>query len=215
MSKRNGPAVLTSVALLLQAAAFYGSPRQEARPAARPLSEFPIALSKWHMLDQGSIDQDVKGVLRADDYLTRRYAKSQADSASLFVAFFQSQRAGQTPHSPKNCLPASGWMWSVSDRIFVALRDRTQPIEINRYIVSKSGSNAVVLYWYQSHGRVVAGEYKAAALVAWDALTQNRTDTALVRVVVPVTGNAADAATRTGIEFIQTFFTTLRQFLPA
>ena len=215
MSRRDFPALLTSAIFILQAAAFYGFPKQETRPAARPLSEFPRAISKWHMIDQGVIDSDVKDVLRADDYLTRRYAKSQAESASLFVAFFQSQRAGQTPHSPKNCLPGSGWMWSVSDRILIAVGDRNQPIEINRYIVSKNGSNAVVLYWYQSRRRVVASEYRAAAFVAWDALTQNRTDTALVRVVVPINGNAADAATRTGIEFIQTFFPTLRRFLPA
>jgi EpsI family protein len=73
----------------------------------------------------------------------------------------------------------------------------------------------VVLYWYQSRDRVVASEYQAAAFVAWDALRYNRTDTALVRVVVPVAGGREEMATRSGVEFVQAMFTTLRQFLPA
>ncbi len=119
------------------------------------------------------------------------------------MAYFQSQRAGQTPHSPKNCLPGSGWTWSVADTIRVSIAGRAQPIEINRYIVSKGEERAVVLYWYQSRDRVVASEYRAAAFTAWDALRYNRTDTELVRVVVPVTN--------IGVEFIQAFFAELRR----
>jgi EpsI family protein len=161
------------------------------------------------------MDQDVKDTLRADDYLTRDYVEAPGRIANLFVAFFRSQRAGQTPHSPKNCLPGSGWVWTVSDTIPIAVSGRAAPIEINRYVVSKGEERAVVLYWYQSRDRVVASEYQAAAFVAWDALRYNRTDTALVRVVVPVAGGREEMATRSGVEFVQAMFTTLRQFLPA
>ena len=113
------------------------------------------------MVREGVIEQDDKDVLRADDYLTRQYAASLGKIGSLFVAYFQSQRAGQTPHSPKNCLPGSGWTWSVSDTIRVDIAGRAQPIEINRYIVSKGDDRAVVLYWYQSRDRVVASEYQS------------------------------------------------------
>jgi EpsI family protein len=215
MSSPSLPTFVLSSILVLQGSLFYGFSRGEAVAAGRSLDRFPSAVGAWRMIEQGVIEKDVRDVLRADDYLTRQYAISPEQTAGLFVAFFKSQRAGQTPHSPKNCLPGSGWMWSVSDTILVKIAERDRPIEINRYVVSKGDMKAVVLYWYQSRDRVVASEYKAAAFVAWDAIRQNRTDTALVRVVVPIAGNRADAATRSGIEFIQAFFTTLRQFLPA
>jgi EpsI family protein len=204
----NRAALILSALLGIQGAAFYAlSRRAEPTPAARPLAEFPGRIGDWRMVREGAIEQDERDVLRADDYLTRQYATSSGKSASLFVAYFQSQRAGQTPHSPKNCLPGSGWTWSVADTISVDIRGRARPIEINRYIVSKSDERAVVLYWYQSRDRVVASEYRATAFTAWDALRWNRTDTELVRVVAPVTQD--------GVEFIQAFFMELRRHLPS
>ena len=93
----------------------------------------------------------------------------------------------------------------MADIIPVEIMGRAQPIEINRYIVSKGDDHAVVLYWYQSRDRVVASEYRAAAFTAWDALRYNRTETELIRVVTP--------AAQDGVEFIQAFFTSLRQLL--
>lgn len=201
MPKR--PALLLSALFLVQGAAFYGLARRtEAIPQTKSLAAFPTSIGAWRLLREGIVDQDEKDVLRADEYLTRQYAAPGGKQASLFVAYFNSQRAGQTPHSPKNCLPGSGWTWSVSDTIRVKIPGRVQPIEINRYIVSKGDERAVVLYWYQSRDRVVAGEYRAAMFTAWDAVRYNRTDTELVRVVAPVTQN--------GIEFIQACFAKLQ-----
>jgi EpsI family protein len=197
--------LILSALLVVQGAAYYGlAERPEATPPSRPLSAFPVAIGDWRMVREGVIEQDERDVLRADDYLTRQYATSSGKSANLFVAFFQSQRAGQTPHSPKNCLPGAGWTWSVADTIRVEIAGRVRPIEINRYIVSKGGERAVVLYWYQSRDRVVASEYRAAMFTAWDALRYNRTDTELVRVVV--------SATQSGVDFIQAAFTRLRRY---
>jgi EpsI family protein len=200
MPKR--PTLVLSALFLVQGVAFYGlSRRAEVIPPSKSLSQLPTAIGEWRMVREGVIEQDEKDVLRADDYLKRDYAAPPGKTASLFIAYFRSQRAGQTPHSPKNCLPGSGWTWSVSDTIRVDIAGRAQPIEINRYIVSKADDHAVVLYWYQSRDRVVASEYRAGAFTAWDAMRYNRTDTELVRVVTAVAQN--------GVEFIQKFFTAL------
>ena len=208
-------ALILSVFLTVQASAFYGFSRGETQPAYRPLDGFPKQIGPWNMIQQGVMEQEVKEILRADDYITREYAASPQKEADLFVAFFKSTRAGQTPHSPKNCLPGSGWVWTIADTITMTVPGRAAPIEINRYLVSRGEERSLVLYWYQSRDRVVASEYEAAAFTAWDAIRYNRTDTALVRVVVPVAEGRDDMATQTGVEFIQAFFATLRHFFPA
>lgn len=212
---KSRPAIILSVFLIVQGSVFYGFSRGETSPSYRPLDEFPKQIGGWQMVQQGVMEQEIKDVLRADDYITRDYSESREKFANLFVAFFKSQRAGQTPHSPKNCLPGTGWVWTISDTIPVMIPGRATPIQINRYLVSKGEYRSLVLYWYQSRDRVVASEYKAAAFVAWDALRYNRTDTALVRVVIPVQNGRDDIATATGVDFIQAFFATLRGFLPS
>jgi EpsI family protein len=199
----NRSALILSALFVVQGAAFYGlSERAELIPLSKPLSEFPAVIGDWRMVREGVIEQDERDVLRADDYLARQYATASGRPVNLFVAYFQSQRAWQTPHSPKNCLPGSGWTWSVADTLRVDITGRARAIEINRYIVAKGDERAVVLYWYQSRDRVVASEYRAAAFTAFDALRYNRTDTELVRVVTPVTAY--------GVGFIQMFFMKLQ-----
>jgi EpsI family protein len=123
------------------------------------------------------------------------------------VAYFQSQRTGQMPHSPKNCLPGAGWMPSESRIVSMNVPGVAQPIEMNRYVVAKGEDRSVVLYWYQSRDRVIASEYRARFYTVADAIRYNRT--------VPVRGNQVEAAVATAQDFVAAFFLRLRQHLPA
>ncbi|HME09999.1 MAG TPA: EpsI family protein, partial [Bryobacteraceae bacterium] len=146
------PALILTIILIAQASVFYGFSRgSENVPLVQSLDRFPAQTGNWRLLQNGVIEDEVKEVLRADDYLTRVYGDTQSKQvASLFVAYFRSQRAGQTPHSPKNCLPGSGWIWTISDTVPVAIPGLAQPIVVNRYVVTKGEERAMVLYWYQS-----------------------------------------------------------------
>jgi EpsI family protein len=72
-----------------------------------------------------------------------------------------------------------------------------------------------VLYWYQARDRTVASEYKAALYSALDAIRYRRSDTALVRVVVPVREAGVDAATEVATSFVKDFYAPIRHYLPA
>jgi len=208
-------AQILTLVLIGQAVLFYTLSHGEAIPLARPLNEFPKDIGDWHTVTEETVAPDVREVLRADDYLSRNYANASFSvPANLFVVFFRSQRTGQTPHSPRNCLPGAGWIPTSSAIVPVTIPGLAEPIEVNRYVVSRGDAKDLVMYWYQSHGRVVASEYKAKIYVVADALRYNRTDTALVRVVVPIR-TSADAATAAAIQFVQSFFTQLRGFLPS
>ena len=89
------------------------------------------------------------------------------------------------------------------------------PITVNRYVVARGEERSLVLYWYQSRDRVVASEYRAKLFSIADAIRWNRTDTALVRVVVPMRDDDRGQATATAVDFVKAFFEPLRSFLPA
>lgn len=209
---------MLSVALLAQTALMHGFVRSEYVPENTVLKSLAASLGNWRLYQEGQIEQEVLDVLKADDTLTRTYVDTGSGaSAHLFVAFFRSQRAGRAPHSPKNCLPGSGWVPSLSDTVSVDLPGR-EAVKVNRYVVQKGESRSLVLYWYQSRDRVVASEYEAKFYVVADALRYNRTDTALVRVIVPIAGEGSEAVQRaqeTAFSFVRNSFAPLRQQFPA
>lgn len=212
---RSTAAKVLTVVLLAQAALVYGFSRKEMIPPNRPLSQVPHQFGAWTLHQEGVVEQEVQDVLKADELLTRSYANSEQQAAAhLFVAYFRSQRTGQTPHSPKNCLPGSGWVPSVSDVIHINIPGRPDAIEVNRYVVGKGDQKSLVLYWYQSRDRVVASEYKAKFFVLADAMRYNRTDTALVRVVMPVMDNDVERSQKSLVDFVQSLYAPLRQHFP-
>jgi EpsI family protein len=209
------PARLVTLFLIVQTALLYSSIRTEYIPTSRPLSELPRQIGPWSMAQEGYVDKETMDVLKADDTVSRIYASpSVRQTVSLFVASFRTQRNGKSPHSPKNCLPGSGWTQLSSDNYTIDVGARA-PIVVNRYVITHGDDRELVLYWYQSRDRVVADEFKAKFWVMADAIRMNRTDTALVRVIVPIIDHHEDAATDAGADFVRSFFGTLQRYLPS
>lgn len=211
--KLHAPRILT-VVLLIQAAAFYGFSRGERIPREKPLAEFTLPSESWTAVKDTPLDAETLDVLKADDTLSRLYRNPQTGEAvDLFIAWFATQRTGKTPHSPKNCLPGSGWVPSESGEMQVTI-NRAQPITVNRYVISRGQTESVVLYWYQAHGRVIASEYSAKLYTVLDSIRYRRSDTTLVRVVTPVVAGNTDKATDSARAFVQTVFMPLQAYLP-
>ncbi len=210
-------ALVLTILLVAQAAFLYGFSRKEVTPPSPPLASMPAAMpGNWNLVQEGVVEPEVLQVLKADDVLNRSYASASSTlPVHLFIAAFRSQRTGQAPHSPKNCLPGAGWVPAVSDIINVKVPGREEPIEVNRFVVQKGDNASVVLYWYQSRDRAVASEFKAKYYVVRDALRDNRTDTALIRIVVPVEAKKIKEAQAVAEGFIQSSFGTIRSFLPS
>ncbi|HUB32264.1 MAG TPA: EpsI family protein, partial [Bryobacteraceae bacterium] len=184
---RNRYAGTLTLVLLIQATLFYAASRGERVPTSAPLDLFPARLANWNEVENYPVEQEIRDQLKADDMLNRVYADSASSAAAgLFVAYFKTQRTGQSPHSPKNCLPGSGWEPEATGFLDVQVAGEPEPIRINRYVVSHGDEKSVVLYWYQSERRVIASEFSAKFWVVMDSIRYHRSDTALVRVTVPV-----------------------------
>ena len=208
--------IIFTVLVVLQGATGYLlTARSEYVPQGRPLLSLPANVAGWQMVKEWAIEPDVQAVLRADDTLSRHYMKAgYPQGAGLFMAFFRSQRAGVAPHSPKNCLPGNGWVAEKSTVIRIPVDGRAEPVETNSYVVQRGDNKSVVMYWYQSHGRTVADEYRAKFYVMSDAIRYTRTDTALVRVTVAVGPGGVEAAEAAATEFVKQFFAPISSVLP-
>jgi EpsI family protein len=185
------------------------------RPPPPPaLARFPAAFGQWKLFRGDPIDEGVANVLGADRLVSQTFIETPTGSfASLLVAWFQTQREGaRQPHSPKVCLPGAGWTPRVVDEVTVDTA--AGAIRVNRYVVDKGMQHAVILYWYQTPRRVIAGEWAAKFWLAADAWRDKRTDTALVRVTVWPASGGDEAATAVATGFARNLYPTLRGYLP-
>jgi EpsI family protein len=189
--------------------------RGEVIPAHEQLRSFPVQIEKrWWSKDIPLSANDL-AVLGPGDFLMRRYMeKSNQPPVDLYIAYFPSQRSNDTIHSPKNCLPGSGWTPIESSHLSITDRNRST-ISINRYVIAKGSDRSLVFYWYQAHGRTTPSEYWAKFYLVEDAIRFNRTDGALVRVMSPITraGEEGEAQKR-ALTFIQGISPYLDSYIP-
>lgn len=206
---RTGPAWLVTAILVVEIALFYAAPTAEYTPHPPPLTSFQHDLPGWQMTQESQIDAYTESFLKADDTLSRAYTGADGP-LTFFVAFFKSQRGGVTPHSPKICLPGSGWTPEESRTISLSVPGERGPIPVNRYIVRHGGDRSLVLYWYSTAHHVVADEYASKLFLMYEGLRYRRSDEAVYRVIVPITRGEA-AAEADGVRFIQTLYAPLKR----
>jgi EpsI family protein len=211
------------IAGLLIAGALYLNSASKSEPIQirRSLSSMPIQIGNWNGERSTEFDSRTLKILGVDDYVNRQYFDSTNATISLYIGYYRSQRQGASIHSPMNCLPGAGWNPIEKNILSVPVQKigdlQIGIIKINRILIQKGSEQQMVLYWYQSHGRVVASEYWGKIFTVIDAIRTNRTDAALVRVISPVAG--MEGATETiaeqkTMDFVKSLFPLLGQYIP-
>jgi EpsI family protein len=154
-------------------------------------------------------------MLGPDDFLNRNYRFTDRNlEGNLFIAYYKTQHGVKTVHDPKVCLPASGWNPKASETINVPVSPSGGTIPANYYLIAKGSVQSVVLYWFQSHKRVVAQEQILHFDRIIDTIVDNRTDMAMIRIVVPVRGDAIAEAKDAAIRFATLIYPQARKQFP-
>jgi EpsI family protein len=175
-----------------------------------PLREFPSSLGLSRSEDRPFETQVVRAV-GADDYINRVYLGS-TPPIELYVGYYKDQRSGDRIHSPKNCLPGSGWEPVHSSLVRIGTESGV-PVLVNGYLVAQGTRRNMVLYWYQSHGRIIASEYLAKFLLIADGLKSRPTDGAMVRIWTTAADGEASAQARAA-DFAHSVYPQIEEFLP-
>ena len=163
------------------------------------LDSLPMTVGAWHGSDAGPLDTDTVRILAADAFINRSYASQAHEPVGFYAAYCSQQRPGVSIHSPLHCLPGTGWEpLDVSVRTIAGSDGASH--DVRRMIIRKQREQAVVLYWYSIHGRIVGDELRSKFWLLHDSLRFGRSDAALVRVAVPVTGSI-ESAERDGLAF--------------
>jgi len=180
-----------------------------APPEHQHLLGFPSKIDVWHSKDLPYEPEVVKEI-GADDYTNREYFGG-GRPIELYIGYYKDQRSGDVIHSPKNCLPGSGWEPVRSARIQVGSPEK--PVIVNEYIVQQGTDRDLVLYWYQTRERIVASEYWAKFWLVADGVRHRSTDGALIRIWTTAEDGEASAEAR-ATDFARRIYPQVSEFFP-
>ncbi|AEH44984.1 EpsI family protein [Thermodesulfatator indicus DSM 15286] len=177
-------------------------------PIKKDLALFPREIAGYKLVKEERMPPKVEKVLGVDNYIMREYCQKDT-CISLYVGYFEEQQEGAMIHSPKHCMPGGGWL-PIDDRI-ITLNTPHGQLKVNRFLLQKGDEKLLVYYWYQGRGRKVASEYEDRLYLLLDRLLKQRSDGALVRLMVPLKkGNEKKLK-----EFTRALVPILDQFLPS
>ena len=176
--------IVAAVLLVLTLSVSMGVEFREKIPTSKPFSQFPLTVGAWEGTRQ-YMEQKFITELDLSDYTMIDF-KSAGKHVDFYVAYYESQRKGESIHSPETCLPGSGWVFRQAGRAQVPLAESSRSITVNRAIMEKSGYRQLSYFWFPMRGRILTNAYEMKLYTFWDALTRQRTDGALVRLITPV-----------------------------
>ena len=180
-------------------------------PTNRPFSEFPQQVQSWQMSTSSEFSAAVLGVLKPTDYLYRQYKDSGGKTVSLYIGYHGGGKEGGEIHSPKHCLPGSGWYEVSARRGILGIPGGS--INLVRAVYQKGESKELFLYWFQVMDRSISNEYSLKLAEIVNSAFYRRRDASFIRVSVPVDSDI-DRAVETGEQFIRDFEPLFREYLP-
>lgn len=189
--------------------------REEIVPARQSLLNFPMQVQQW----QGStfpLEKEYIETLRFDDYLLADYRAAGGSPVNFYVAYYRSQRKGQSAHSPRTCIPGGGWEITSLRTMEVPTNDATTAsLRVNRLVIQKADAKQIVYYWFKQRDRVLVNEYLVKFFLVWDAFAKQRTDGALIRLTASVQpGHDEAEADSVLVDFTKAANPLMSRFVP-
>ena len=159
---------------------------REKVPASNSFAEFPLKIGDWSGVRE-VMSPDIIRTLDLSDYAMIDYRNPEGKTINFYVAYYESQRKGESIHSPATCLPGAGWLFNEAGEVVLPIPTKnSESMPVNRAYMQKLGYKELVYYWFPQRGRILTNAYQLKLFAFWDALTMQRTDGALVRIITPV-----------------------------
>ncbi len=198
--------------LLAGMAAYMSFHRDLIVPLAKPFSEFPPVHNGWRMVGQSSLSDNVIKVLMPTDYLSRRYVAPDGTTVDMYLSFFDGGPDTGGIHSPKHCLPGSGWFEMSSERTVRELGG--EQVNLVRALYAMGEQRELIYYWFYMRGTTMSDEYSLKLAEITGSMFHNRRDQSFIRISVQAKGNV-DAANRRVEDFLRDFYPLFREYLPS
>ena len=141
---------------------------------------FPMEKDGWTAKPM-LLSDNVLELLRPDAIFSALYTETGGAQIDLFWSYFSGENTEGGVHSPRNCMPGSGWQIVRSEDRQIVFEDRTIPA--SRLWIKYGEYTKVVDYWYITQHGETANDYSLKLYQMLSALSFQPTDVAFVRLI--------------------------------
>lgn len=199
------------ILLLCIAAVTAYIPREVFAPDSKPLQSFPNNIGQWRSWNNTMLDEATLRVLRASDYMMRTYATPKGEQVNIYVGFHNGGKDSGPIHSPRNCLPGSGWLMT-DDRV-MQMEVAGQNVNMVRAVFAKGQQTMTCYYWYQVRDKTITSDFALKMSEFTGMILNRRKDASFIRLDIP--GKPSEQTDALINNFLEQFYPVLREYLPS
>ncbi|MFZ5570347.1 MAG: VPLPA-CTERM-specific exosortase XrtD [Thermodesulfobacteriota bacterium] len=187
---------------------------RERVPIRKSFDQFPLVIGEWTGTNQ-KMEENILQALHLSEYILVDYQRNDGKSINFYAAYYESQRKAESIHSPETCLPSSGWIFQQAGKVELTGTGEMETKIINRAIMQQFDIQQLVYFWFSMRGRILTNAYQMKLYNFWDALTRQRTDGAMIRLITPIyDGESNIEAEERLTKFTKDVIPILSQYLP-
>jgi EpsI family protein len=171
------------------------------------LHELPVIIGEWK--DAGIKSNAPYPILPgADVEFARIYRNASGREITLRIAYFESQGPD------KKLIYYKLQALNENNEELTILKDSHRAVAVNKTVLHGGPQDSFILSWYALNGRIIANQYMAKLMTAFQGLVYRRTNGALIIVSSPTLAGGTEGTQRDVVSFVQDLLPVLDGFIP-
>ena len=165
------------VTFLFCSAIGYYKPQTSSR---MEFKNFPMEKGGW-VGQRDNLIPAIVEMLNPTEIFSATFTNPDGIKVHLFFDYFSQQNSRGGPHSPRNCLPGSGWTILDTEEREITIDGRT--IKIGRFYMRLGELEKVMDFWYVTRYGETANDYVFKLYTMIGSLTFRLNDIAFIRII--------------------------------
>lgn len=199
--------ILLAVLLLLVAITANLNTRKLQQASKEPLNNALASLPGWNATSSVPMGAEIEETLKLDDYLFRTYKRGN-EAVTLYIGYYRSAAKVGAAHDPLVCFTGQGWhiVNRGTGKHHLPGPDNFT-INYSTMVAEQQSDKELIIYWFQTNGTTSAGTLEQKINMLKQRLRNvPKEENAFVRVSISMKGESPEAAKKSILDFVNTFY---------
>lgn len=149
-------------------------------PRPADFERFPFRVGEWAG-KKDPVPDFLVDALKPDNIFSATFTNRNGHQVQLFFDYFAGKNAARGIHSPRNCMPGSGWAITDASENIINLSNRVIPA--SRFVIQNTKNRQCMDFWYVTRYGDTSNDYVFKLYLMLSSLTFQPNDVAFIRII--------------------------------